>query len=88
MLVNLGKKITDWSSEELNKQARNGQGNLEDEEIDENVGVKVMIEDDEEEGEEENDLYEINDDEKDEDEDEDEDKHQITSGKVSVWAIA
>ena len=32
LLVNLGKKITDWSSEELNKQARNGQGNLEDEE--------------------------------------------------------
>ncbi len=82
LLVNLGKKITDWSNSELGNQARNGQGNLEDEEIDENVGVKVMIEDDEEDAEEENGLYEINDEENDEDEEEDVNKHQITSGKV------
>lgn len=83
LLVNLGKKITDWSNEELNRGlAKNG--HMDTDEIDENVGVKVMIGDDEDEDEEDNDLYEINDEEKDEEEEDVEDKHQIISGKVKV----
>lgn len=88
VLVNLGKKITDWSSEELSRQAaRSGQA-MDTDDIDENVGVRVMI-GDEDEDEEDDERYEVNDEERDDEQDEDEldqdaRAHQIISkGKVS-----
>ena len=84
LIVNLGKKITDWSNEDSHA-ARNGQGNMDTDEIDENIGVKVMIGDEDEDEDEDNDLYEINDGEReDEDEEDVEDRHQIISGKVDL----
>ena len=82
LLVNLGKKITDWSNDELKRSGnRNGEA-MDTDDIDENIGVRVMIgdEDDEEEDEE---VYEVNDgDREDEEDDQAEDsKHQIISGK-------
>lgn len=64
-LVNLGKKLTDWS----NEQQTQNQGDREaaDEEMDD--GVPVMIGDDDEDEDEENEIREI--DENDDDDDED-----------------
>lgn len=83
LLVNLGKKISDWSTDDLSRNvSRNNQGNMDTDEIDENIGVKVMIGDEDEDDEEDNDLYEINDEEKEEEEEEEaDDGHQIISGK-------
>lgn len=82
-LVNLGKKLTDWS----NEQSQHAGGDREaDEEMDD--GVPVMIGDDEDEDEDETDIREI-----DENEDEDEDNENQTEtttdqgvikGKVTV----
>ncbi len=84
LLVNLGKKITDWSNDQLEKKDSKSGGLAEDEDnIDETIGVKVMIGDDEDEEDEDNDMYEINEDQ-DEDDEEGQDaaKHQIIQGKV------
>lgn len=89
LLVNLGKKISDWSNEELNRSgARNGQA-MDTDDIDENVGVRVMI-GDEDEDEEDDERYEVNDEEREEEQDgeevdQDGSGHQIMSkGKVSL----
>ena len=77
ILVNLGKKITDWSvnnqtgSDGKSKQTEDG------EEIDENIGVKENEED------EDNDVSEIVDEQDDEeDEGQDAGEHQIIQGNV------
>jgi hypothetical protein len=50
-LVNLGKKITDWSNEQIMSGGGNqfgvGNNRNEDDEMDETIGVNVMIGDDE-----------------------------------------
>jgi pre-mRNA-splicing helicase BRR2 len=67
-LVNLGKKITDWSNEQLEQQNEG----MDVENMDETIGVKVMIGDEEDDEEEDNnDLYEV-DEEDEENENEDE----------------
>ena len=86
LLVNLGKKLTDWSNDQIEKNnAKNANGMDEDDNIDETIGVKVMIGDEEDEEDEDNDMYEINEeqDEDDEEEGQDAEKHQIIQGKVS-----
>jgi pre-mRNA-splicing helicase BRR2 len=63
-LVNLGKKLTDWSNEELEKLnggVTGGDDENMEEDIDETVGVRVMIGDESENEDEENDVYEVND---------------------------
>ena len=67
-LLNLGKKLTDWSIEQMEKSG-NGAGQDDDENMDETIGVKVMIGDEDEEEDDDNDLYEVNE-ERDDDEDE------------------
>ena len=78
ILVNLGKKITDWSNEQLEK---NSSKEASDENMDETIGVKVMIGDEDDDEEEDNDLYEVNEDDED-DEGQDAEQNQIISGKV------
>lgn len=87
-LVNLGKKITDWSNEQLEKSMNNDDVNPDD--MDETIGVKVMIEDDEDEEDEENEVNEINEEEEEEEEEEDRDldgleaeQNQVIQGKAS-----
>lgn len=77
LLVNLGKKITDWSHEQSDKLK-----NQDGEDIDENIGVKVMIGDDEDEEDDDNDVSEIVDEQDDEEEGQDAGEHQIIQGNV------
>ena len=84
-LVNLAKKLTDWSNEHVQNMNANLYNRDDDENIDETIGVKVMIEEDEEDTDDDNNAYEINDNEKDEDDDEDADdgeRNIIIQGKV------
>lgn len=73
-LVNLGKKLTDWSRDELEKATAGGDGDgmggggALDDNMDETVGVRVMIGDDDDEDDDENDVYEVNEDQGDDDE--------------------
>lgn len=84
ILVNLGKKITDWSYDQAEK-LRQGGGGADEEEIDENMGVKVMIGDEDEEEEEDNDLYEVNEAQEDEEEEgQDAGEHQTIQGNIST----
>lgn len=87
-LVNLGKKITDWSNEQLEKSLN--QEGLNQDEMDETIGVKVMIEDEDDEEDEENEVNEINE-EEDEDEDEEEKEElqedHVIQGKLGNDAI-
>lgn len=71
-LVNLGKKLTDWSNEQVQGvlSMQNQHGGGEDEEMDETIGVNVMIGDEEDEDEDENDMHEINDNDEEEEEEE------------------
>lgn len=85
-LVNLGKKISDWSSEHLEKMnSEMGGANGAEEDMDETIGVKVMIEDEEDEEDEENEAFEINenDDEEDEEEGQNTEENQIIRGKLA-----
>jgi pre-mRNA-splicing helicase BRR2 len=78
ILVNLGKKITDWSANQSDKSKTD-----DGEDIDENIGVKVMIGDEEDEEDEDNDVSEIVDEQDDEDEEgQDAGEHQIIQGNV------
>jgi pre-mRNA-splicing helicase BRR2 len=93
LIVNLGKKITDWSNEQAangNDRNTGGGGHEEEDEIDETIGVKVMIGDEEDDEDNDNDMYEINEDEGNEDEDDDNDqidsteKDGIIQGKTKL----
>ena len=84
-LVNLSKKLTDWSNEHIQSMNANLNNRDDDENIDETIGVKVMIEEEEEDTDDDNNAYEIDDNERDEDEDEEGDdgeKNIIIQGKV------
>jgi pre-mRNA-splicing helicase BRR2 len=85
-LVNLGKKLTDWSNDELEKMNPDG---MNEEDMDETVGVRVMIGDEEDEEDEENDGYEVNEDvdEGDQDGEEGQEAAQgpVIQGTVSVF---
>ena len=73
LLVNFGKKASDWNIEEKNKD---------DDNIDE-TGVKVMIGDEDEEDDEDNDIDYVNEgDRDDEEEGVDADQKQIIQGKI------
>ena len=72
LLVNFGKKATDWNIEEKNKD---------DDNIDE-TGVKVMIGDEDEEEDEDNDIDYVNEERDDDDEGVDADQRQIIQGKI------
>jgi pre-mRNA-splicing helicase BRR2 len=82
-LVNLGKKLTDWSNDELEKM---NSDTMNEENMDETVGVRVMIGDEEDEEDEENDVYEVNEDQDEGDEDGDEgqeaNEDQVIQGNV------
>ena len=80
-LVNLGKKLTDWSNDELERINTNTDG-MNEGNMDETVGVRVMIGDEEDE---DNDVYEVNDEQEGEenaDEDQDDNQEQVIQGKV------
>ena len=78
LLVNLGKKITDWSHDQSGDKLKNPDG----EEIDENIGVKVMIGDEDDDEDDDNDVSEIVDEQDDEEEGQDAGEHQIIQGNV------
>lgn len=92
-LVNLGKKLTDWSNDQVQGTRDQHQGGGDDE-MDETIGVNVMIGDEDEEEEEENDMHEIDDNDEEEDDDEEgaqnagaaarDDRQQVIKGKVGV----
>ena len=89
-LVNLSKKLTDWSNEHIQSMNANLNNRDDDENIDETIGVKVMIEEEEEDTDDDNNAYEIDDNERDEDEDEEGDdgeKNIIIQGKVRHWFL-
>ena len=90
-LVNLGKKLTDWSKESIESAAAaaavannadgGGGGDLSN--MDETIGVKVMIGDEDEDEDEDNDLYEVNENQEEDDADgsgEEADQNQIIHG--------
>jgi pre-mRNA-splicing helicase BRR2 len=87
-LVNLGKKLTDWSNDELEKL---NSDNINDENnMDETVGVRVMIGDEEDDEDDDNDVYEINEDQEGEEDDEDgteATESQVIQGNVCTLHI-
>lgn len=65
-LVQLGKKLTDWSADLFQTEFKTNEMDVDDEgNMDETYGVKVMIGDEDEEDEEDQDLYELDQDDDD-----------------------
>ena len=82
-LVNLGKKLTDWSNEQIQSKSSklDHKDDDEDENMDETIGVKVMIEDEDEDEDDDN-VYVLNEDKENEEDENDQYKSQVIQGKV------